>query len=84
VSPRDAKLLPRCKCGRMCPVGKRKCARCLSTKGYKVITGKPVTKGKNARGTCLHKAEKPHTRKAKRQNPGGNEPAMVMTKWSWV
>lgn len=60
---RDAKLLPRCKCGRSAPIGKRKCGRCLSTKGYKVTTLRASTKGMN-----VNRATKSYTRRAKRQN----------------
>jgi hypothetical protein len=56
-------------------VGKRKCILCL--KGLKKpVTGRPVTKGSNARGIAAHKPDKSRTRKAKRQNPpqGGPRP----------
>jgi len=69
VNSRDARLLPKCKCGRPAPIGKRKCARCLSTKGFKVVQGRPSRKGSNARGTAAHKPDKIRTRRAKRQNP---------------
>lgn len=64
---RDAKLLPKCKCGRSAPIGKRKCGRCLSTKGYKVTVLRPSRKGMNAVGTA-HRPAKSYTRRAKRQN----------------
>lgn len=43
-------------------------------KKYTVTVLKPSTRGKNKRGVCLHKAEKPHTKKAKRQYTGGDVP----------
>lgn len=62
-------ILPRCKqCNRQCPIGKKLCGKCLNTANYKTVYGKPVTRGKNKRGTCLHKPDKPRTRRAKKQN----------------
>jgi hypothetical protein len=55
---RETRLLPRCKCGRACPVGKRKCLNCLSTKGYKVTKGRDSRKGANAVGLAVHRPEK--------------------------
>lgn len=81
MNARDSKLFPKCKCGRPCPLGKRKCAKCLSTKGYKVIKGKDVRKGSNARGVCLHKPDKVRTKRAKRQNTGGLPPVTASTRW---
>lgn len=81
VNASDSKLFPRCKCGRPAPIGKVKCARCLSTKKFKVVQGKAVTKGSNARGVCLHKADKSRVKRAKRQQPGGLSPQMSSTHW---
>lgn len=72
MNPRDARLFPTCMgkgCNRPCPIGKRKCARCLSTKGYKVVKGRDSRKGSNARGIAAHKPDKIRTKRAKRQNP---------------
>jgi hypothetical protein len=77
----ESKLFPMCACGRPAPLGKRKCARCISTKNFKVTTGKNVTKGKNARGTCLHKPDKPRTKRPKRQSTGGLPPRTASTQW---
>jgi hypothetical protein len=75
MNPRDTRFFPKCTdCKRPCPIGKRKCARCISTKRMKVTDGKPVRKGSNARGIAAHKPDRSRTRKAKRQNVGGNQP----------
>ena len=73
---RDSRFLPQCACGRPAPIGKRKCARCISTKRMKVTQGTPSRKGSNARGIAAHKPDRSRTRKAKRQNPpqGGPMP----------
>lgn len=74
----DARLFPKCVvCKRPAPLGKRKCARCISTKRMKVTQGKDVRKGQNARGTCLHKPDKPRTKRAKGQRQGGQPPKGV-------
>jgi len=61
---------------RYAPKGKRKCLRCLSTKGFKVTQGKSVRKGANARGIAAHKPDRSRTRKAKKQNTAvmGSQP----------
>lgn len=55
-------------CTRLVLPPKRKCPHCKVTKKYTVTVAPPRNKGRNARGTCLHKAEKPRTKRAKRQN----------------
>lgn len=55
-------------CTRMVLPPKRKCPYCKVTKKYTVIEAAPRNKGRNARGTCLHKPDKIRTRRAKRQN----------------
>jgi hypothetical protein len=70
-------LFPTCPCGRVCPVGKRKCARCISTKRMKVSYGRDVRKGSNARGVAAHKSDRSRTRRAKRQNPPSGGPKGV-------
>lgn len=62
----DSRFLPRCKCGRLCPVGKRKCAKCVKVR--KVTKGRDSNRGRNKVGIAAHKPDKSHTRKAKRQN----------------
>lgn len=73
---RERLLLPQCACGNPAPVGKRKCARCLKSP-RKVTQGRPVNKGRNARGIAAHKPDKSRTRKAKRQNPPQGGPRDV-------
>jgi hypothetical protein len=51
-----------------------KCAKCKSTKKLKVVQGRPINKGRNARGTCLHKPAKIRTKRAKGQRPPQHEP----------
>lgn len=65
---------------------RKKCNGCRVSKVYKVEALRPSRKGMNARGTALHRPEKSHTRKAKRQNPNvlGSSPDMVMTRWDHV
>jgi hypothetical protein len=71
----DAKLFPTCrKCGRPAPIGKVKCGRCISTKRFKTTTLKPSNKNRDKRGLCLHKPDKPRTKRAKRQFTGGMPP----------
>lgn len=48
---------------------RRKCNKCRKAKVYVVIDLGESRRGRNKRGTCLHKADKNRTRKAKRQNP---------------
>jgi hypothetical protein len=67
-------------CNRPVLPPRRKCTACLASK-MKVTQGKPVTKGSNARGTCLHKPDKSRTKRPKRQNPGGNVPQVSKTRW---
>lgn len=65
-------------CDAPIPKGKRKCAKHL--KGLKKPTqGRPVNKGRNARGIAAHKPDRSRTRKAKRQNyeATGNQPSSV-------
>lgn len=81
LNPRDLRFLPKCACGRPAPVGKRKCARCISTNRMKVTEGRPVRKGSNARGVAAHKPDRSRTRKAKRQNvPSGGPKEVVAYK----
>lgn len=77
----ERRLYPTCACGRPAPFGKRKCARCLK-RPRKVTTLRPSTRGRNKVGVAAHKPDKPHTRKAKRQNPpqGGPKP---VTAYQW-
>lgn len=70
-------------CTNLAPEGKRKCNECMVSK-LKVTAGKPCMKGRNARGTCLHKADKSRTKKAKRQQTGGLPPSVASTRWNWV
>jgi hypothetical protein len=77
LHPRDRRFFPSCiTCGKPAPIGKRKCVRCLKGK-LKVTTGRPVTKGSNARGIAAHKPDRSRTRKAKRQNPPQGGPRDV-------
>ena len=72
----DAKVLP----------PRKKCNACRVSKVYHTTTLRPSRKGSNAVGTALHRPDKAHTRKAKRQNPNvlGSEPHMVMSRWDHV
>lgn len=47
---------------------RRKCTFHL-VKPRKVTQGRPINKGRNARGIAAHKPDKIRTRRAKRQNP---------------
>jgi hypothetical protein len=65
---------------------KRKCSACKSTKSYTVVTANPRNKGRNARGTCLHKPDKVRTKRAKRQNKDsrtGNVPQLRKSNWEF-
>lgn len=68
----DAKVLP----------PRRKCNRCRKTK-YTTTVLRASNKGRNKVGLALHRPDKPHTRKAKRQNPHvlGSTPNLVMSRW---
>lgn len=63
-------------CGAPIPKGKRKCAKHLAGR-RKVTTGRPVNKGRNARGIAAHKPDKSRTRRAKRQHPPQGGPHEV-------
>jgi hypothetical protein len=77
----DERFYPKCiTCGAVCPIGTRKCGKCRK-QPTKVVKGKDVRKGSNARGTCLHKPDKPRTKRAKRQYTGGLPPVMAKTQW---
>jgi hypothetical protein len=77
----ERRLYPTCACGRVAPVGKRKCARCLK-RPRKVVTLRAGNRGRNKVGVAAHKPAKAYTRKAKRQNPpqGGPKP---VTAYRW-
>lgn len=77
----ERRLYPTCACGRVAPIGKRKCARCL-THRRKPTKGKDVNRGRNKVGIAAHKPDKPYTRKAKRQNPPSGGPQPV-TAYRW-
>jgi hypothetical protein len=77
----ERRLYPTCACGRPAPIGKRKCARCLTSK-RKVTKGRDSNRGRNKVGIAAHKPAKPYTRKAKRQNPPQGGPKDV-TAYQW-
>jgi hypothetical protein len=54
-------------CGRLVLPPKRKCPHCKKQKKYTVTVEPPRNKGRNARGTCLHKPDKIRTKRAKKQ-----------------
>jgi hypothetical protein len=66
-------------------LGKRKCAKCISTKRMKVTQGRPTRKGSNAVGIAAHKPDRSRVHRAKRQGNErmGNRPDLVMTNWEF-
>lgn len=71
-----------CPCGAKVLKPRRKCNACRKTKKYATTELRPTTKGKNARGVCLHKPDKIRTKRAKGQRPPQHEPIEVrMSNW---
>jgi hypothetical protein len=84
VPPRDRHRYRTCSatsCDELVLPPRRKCNRCRKGKTSTVTVLRPSRKGMNARGTCLHKADKVRTKRAKRQNPGGLTPVLRTTNW---
>lgn len=87
ISPRDRRHYKKClDCDNLVLPPRRKCNRCRKAKVYTTTVMRPSRKGMNKVGTALHRPEKPHTRKPKRQNSNvlGSEPNMVMSRWDYV
>lgn len=77
-------VYPRCKkCNRNCPIGKLLCGKCLKLDRFKVKQSRDSTRGKNARGVCLHKPDKPRTKMTKFRTgtppPGFKDPFKTKT-----
>lgn len=87
VHPRDRRHYRKClTCDNLVLPPRRKCNKCRKAKVYTVTTLPYGRRGRNKVGTALHRPEKSHTRKAKRQNPNvlGSTPDMVMSRWEYV
>lgn len=83
MNHRDAKAYRKClDCANKVLPPRRKCNRCRKTK-YTTTVLRPSNKGRNKVGLALHRPERPHTRRPKRQNPHvlGSSPELVMSRW---
>ena len=83
MNPRDAKAYRKClDCNARVLPPRRKCNACRKQK-YTVTVLAGGQKNRNKRGLALHRADKPHTRRPKRQNAHvlGSSPEMVMSRW---
>jgi hypothetical protein len=70
MNPRDSRFFPICSgCGGTCPIGKRKCLKCLKRPLKKLASGRAVRKGANAQGICAHKPSKLHGTKRGKSDP---------------